>query len=104
MASIPVVHFPPPYGPRARLTTAAPLEVEHGGQAMLALPIPTKQGDAVLLTREAHAVAALFDGTRDLRGVQRAVHEQFGQLVHVERIHSLAISLFRAGLLVREPA
>jgi hypothetical protein len=102
-APIPVVHFAPRYGRAARLVDVEPIELERDGQRIVALPMPgpDRQGDALALSPEALGVARLFDGTRDLRGVQRALHEATGQLVHVERIHALAAVLFRVGLLVK---
>lgn len=75
-------------------------EVMVDGQRMWALHRPgvTNQ-DGAIVSPEGAAICVFFDGTRDLRAVQRAVYERYGQLLYVERIHELATALNRAGLL-----
>jgi hypothetical protein len=104
--AIPIVRFPPRYGPAARLVDVEPIPMERDGQQLLALPLPgpDREGDALVLSAEALSVARLFDGSRDLRGVQKALYEKTGQLVHVEHLHGLAATLFRVGLLVKGAA
>ncbi len=103
MTDVPIVRYAPPYGTAARLAEVTPVAVQRDGQELLALPLPgpDRAGNAIVVSPEALVVARLFDGSRDLRAVQRALHESTGQLVHVERIHGLAMALFRAGLLTK---
>lgn len=101
MTEVPVVHFPPRYGRTPRLVQVPHGRVVQDGEELIALPVPgrEKEGEALLLAHDALIVAELFDGSRDLRDVQRAIHAQTGQHVQIEHIHALAMALFRAGLL-----
>lgn len=103
MADIPIHAFPPRYGARPRLVPVEVQEVQSDGERLFSVrPRGRRDDSSVVLSADALAVAELFDGTRDLRGVQRAVKTRYGQLLYVERIHDLARVLERAGLLGRE--
>jgi AmmeMemoRadiSam system protein B len=102
--AIPVLRFPPRYGETPKLTDVQAQEVKSDGQTMWALH---KSGhsreEGLLLSAEGVAIAVFFDGTRNLRSVQRALYERYGQLLYVERIHELASALYRCGLLDTSP-
>ncbi len=98
MASIPVVRFSPPYGPAPRLSPLVEVSVELDGQRMVEVRAAARASGRLMLSPEALAIARFFDGGRDLRAVQRAIHEKYGQILYVERIHELARALHQAGL------
>lgn len=99
MAVIPVHRFPPVYGPMPRLLEVVPEEVVLDGQRLSSIRVPGSKREPLVLSPEALAIARFLDGTRDLRGVQTVIYQQYGQLLYVERIHELAMALHRAGLL-----
>lgn len=100
MAGIPIHVYPPRYGTRPRLgaVTVQPVQQEAG--AFYAL---RSAGDApgmeTVVSQEVLAIAAFFDGEHDIRDVQRRVYEEYGQLLYLERINDVALTLWRAGLL-----
>ncbi len=99
MSGIAVHRFAPRYGLMPRLTTLEAEETVVDGQRAYTVRRTGAAADGVMLSPEAIAIASYFDGTRDLRAVQRAIYEQHGQLLYIERIHELASALDRAGLL-----
>lgn len=100
MADVPVHRFPPRYGARPRLGAVEVQEVQAEGRRLFALRARADAtGTQLVLSPEALAVAALFDGERDLRAVQLAFLEQHQSLLYVEHVDSVARALFRAGLL-----
>ena len=75
-------------------------EVHHEGQRLFAVRLPgTPEDQGLLLSEEALVIAGFFDGQRDLRAVQLDLHRQYDQLLYCEKIHELALALWRAGLL-----
>src|SRR5262245_49030584 len=99
MSVIPVYRFPPRYGPRPRLSPVEVREVNVEGQRLFAVrAVGAADDQSVVLSPEALAIANFFDGSRDLREVQLAIHKQYGELLYVERIHELASALDKAGL------
>jgi len=104
MARIPVHRFPPRYGARPRLRPVQTREVDASGRRAYVVHAPDRpENEGLLLPAEALAVASYFDGRRDLRAVQRAIREDHGQLVYVERIDEVARVLFRQGLVEAAP-
>ena len=104
MTDVPVVHFAPRYGWTPRLVQVPRGRVMQDGEELIALPVPgrEREGEALLLARDSLMVAELFDGSRDLRDIQRTLHAQTGQHVQIEHIHALAMALFKAGLLTSD--
>lgn len=104
MLAIDVRRYPPRYGAAPRLRALDVEEVHAQGQRLFGLRKQGAKGDEPLLvTQEALVLAGFFDGTRDLRGVQKAVHAQYGQLLYCEKIHELALLLHRHGLFEGKP-
>ncbi len=102
MTPVPVVHFPPRYGNGPRLVPVEAHEVEVDGERLLALSTNGRELP-LMLSEETLAIARYFDGTRSLRDVQLAIHRDFGQLLYVERLHTLALALWREGLFENVP-
>lgn len=87
-----------------RLAEVEADEVTANEQRMWALRRPSAGPDSgVLLSAEGVAIALFFDGTRDLRQVQKAVYDRYAQLLYIERIHELATALNDAGLFDKHP-
>lgn len=102
MGAFQIHTYPPRYGAFPRLRRVQAREVEEGGRRLFAVcPAEGAAGEELLLTPEALAIASFFDGEHDLRDVQREISRQYGQLLYVERIHSLAQALHNAGLFER---
>jgi AmmeMemoRadiSam system protein B len=100
MPEISVHHFAPRYGVAPKLVPVEAEEVMSEGQRLFSLRRPgAPRTDGVLVSPEGYAIASFFDGARDLRTIQRAIFDQYGQLLYVERIHELARALLNAGLL-----
>lgn len=103
MPEIAVHRYPPRYGKTPKLGPVQVQEVQADGQRLFSMKPAGAPGDAgLLLGEEAYAISAYFDGRRDLHGIQQEVHREYGQLLYREKIHELALALWRAGLLVTE--
>jgi AmmeMemoRadiSam system protein B len=100
MSGISVHRFAAAYGALPKLLDVEAEEIQQDGQRLWSLHRRGADRESgALLSPEAVAIAMFFDGTRDLRGIQRAVYERYGQLLYVERLHELACVLNRAGLI-----
>ena len=100
--TVSVVHYPPRYGNGPRLVKVEAREIEMDGERLLSLTSEGKELPLVL-SEEALAIARYFDGTRSIRDVQAALHRDFGQLLYVERLHTLALALWREGMFENAP-
>lgn len=99
MPEIAVYRYPPRYGRAPRLGPVQVQEVElDGRKAYTMRRTDALDAPGIVLSEEALALSAFFDGQHDLRAVQHDVHRQYGQLLYCEKIHELALALWRAGL------
>lgn len=99
MPEIVVHRYPARYGRTPRLGPVQVQPVEADGRKAYALRRTDAPDDpGLVLSEEALALCAYFDGRHDLSAVQQEVHRQYGQLLYREKIHELAQALWRAGL------
>lgn len=100
MPEIDVYRYPPRYG---RFPKLAPVKVEsrivdNVEQYSMYRADASAQEPRLGLSEEALAITPYFDGQNDLRGIQHQLHVRYGQLLYCEKIHALALALWRAGL------
>lgn len=100
MPEITVHRYPPRYGRYPKLgPVMVQSRLDGDTQRFLmrrADASPDEPG--LVLGEEALAIAPYFDGRNDLRGVQHQVHVRYGQLLYCEKIHELALALWRGGM------